>query len=80
MTDGASSWHWDEQAALRAELAAQTETAGHLIAAQRAQIKRLEADLEFWREQAAGSRRREEMLRLQLSRLVQRHGLARCGP
>lgn len=73
-------WHWDEQAALRAELADQTETTAAIVAAQRAEITRLEADLEFWRQQAAGARRREEMLRLQLSRLVQRHGLARCKP
>lgn len=46
-------WHWDEQAALRAELAEQCETAAVIEAALHAEIARLEGENAELREALA---------------------------
>jgi hypothetical protein len=73
------TWHWDEQAALRAELADQTETAATVAAALRAEVARLEAEkaellsnVEFWQRQAAAAEEREQLLKLALARALRR--------
>lgn len=55
------TWHWDEQAALRAELAEQTEAAAAEIARLRAETSALAKTVAFWRGQA-------QRLRLALAR------------
>ena len=69
------TWHWDEQAALRAELADQAESAATVAAALRAEVERLEAEkneladnVNFWRKQAEDAAERERLLRLALAR------------
>jgi len=69
------AWHWDEQAALRAELAAQAEAAAAIAAALLAEVERLEAEktelvdnVNFWRKQAEDAAERERLLRLALAR------------
>lgn len=68
------TWHWDEQAALRAELADQAEVAAELAAALRAEVARLEAEagqlrdnVEFWRGRADAFAERARQLRRALA-------------
>lgn len=75
MADERPTWHWDEQAALRAELADQTEAAAFVAAALRAEVERLEREkselvdnVNFWRKQAEDATERERLLRLALAR------------
>lgn len=75
------TWHWDEQAALRAELAEQTEAAAAITAALRAEVARLEGEktelvsnVEFWRKQAEDAAERERLLRLALARQLRTGG------
>lgn len=73
------TWHWDEQAALRAELADQAEAAATVAAALRAEVERLEREkselldsLNFWRQQAEEAAARERLLRLALARQMRK--------
>lgn len=71
------AWHWDEQAALRAELAEQAESAAVVTAALRAEVARLErekAELEqsraFWQDKAERAEERARLVTLALSRVL----------
>lgn len=73
------TWHWDEQAALRAELADQAEAAATVAAALRAEVDRLEKEktelvenVAFWRRRADDATERERLLRLALARAMRR--------
>lgn len=73
------AWHWDEQAALRAELAEQAETAATITAALKAEVARLEGEkaelltnIDFWRRQAELAQEREKLVRLALARALRR--------
>jgi hypothetical protein len=73
------AWHWDEQAALRAELADQAEAAATVAAALRAEVERLEREkseladnVNFWRKQAEDAADRERLLRLALARQMRK--------
>jgi hypothetical protein len=73
------AWHWDEQAALRAELADQAEATAVVTAALRAELARLErekAELEesraFWQGRAEAAEERARLVTVALSRLLRR--------
>ncbi len=66
------NWHWDEQAALRAELAEQAEAAAADVAALQAEVARLEEAIAFWQTYARAAGQRERKLRASLVRAIRR--------
>ena len=71
------TWHWDEMAAMRAELADAVEIAATVEAALRAEVQRLErekrelaASVSFWQEQAARAEERTTVATQALARAL----------